>query len=196
MTAPRSPSLRDSLRAQTRDLHEQFDAAFRPESSSWSPRRYGHLVTLLHSLHASADPLLATWQRAVPGFPPVLARTAPFLADLTFLGGRPSAPLGLDDLPRDEAGRLTQPAGWGLLYVVAGSSLGGQTVLRQLPPSVAPGARNGLTACASESAAAVWRATLTLLATSRPAADTAGAVEAGRRVFTRLLERLAPVDAL
>ena len=192
----RSTSLRDCLRASTREAHEQFDAAFRPSLPSWSPGRYATLLTLLHSLHASADPLLATWQQATAGFPPVPARTAPFLADLTVLGLRPGTPLDLGDLPRDGRGHVTQPAAFGLLYVVAGSSLGGRTVLKLLPPTMAPSARNGLAACGSQPAAAVWQATLALLAAPRSAADTNEAIDAARLVFTKLLERLTPLAAV
>ena len=197
----RSTSLRDCLRAATREAHEQFDAAFRPSLPSWSPGHYATLLTLLHSLHASADPLLATWQGATwqgatAGFPPVPARTAPFLADLTVLGIRPGTPLDLGDLPHDGPGQVTQPAAFGLLYVVAGSSLGGRTVLKLLPPTMAPSARNGLSACGSQPATAVWQATLALLAAPRSAADTNEAIDAARLVFTKLLERLAPLAAV
>lgn len=150
---------------------------------------YLRLVQVLHALHAAADPLLTAWAKdsRTCGHLSIPLRAPSFAHDLTALSAAPLAQLSVSDLPRTAAGRLTEPAGIGLLYVVAGSSLGARVLLRRLPRSVPLQARAGLEHGASAASVQLWAAVLTLLALPAPVEDAATGAAVCSSVFDTLL---------
>lgn len=118
-------SLRALLRSAGRPLHEQVDAAYSALSLS-SPSGYRRflraqgaaLLALEALLDASgAARLLSDW--------PVRRRSAALCGDLAALGDPAPRPLPLQ-------GTRSPSWCWGALYVLEGSRLGGQLLVRQL----------------------------------------------------------------
>jgi heme oxygenase len=160
----------------------------------WSDPRpggpdYARLVQLLHSLHTAADPLLVAWVKSSRACAhlSIPLRASGFASDLAALGVAPLPALSFTCLPRTAAGTLTDPAGIGLLYVVAGSSLGARVLLRNLSSSVPLQARAGLEHGASPPSVQLWAAVITLLARPAPAADAVSGASACSSVFEALL---------
>lgn len=153
---------------------------------------YVRIVQLLHALHTSADPLLVAWAKNsnTNAHLQIPLREPHFASDLQALGAAFLPRLSLNNLPRTAAGQLTEPAGIGLLYVVAGSSLGARVLLRHLPHSVPPQARAGLEHAASPPSVQLWTAVLTLLALPAPPEQTNSAAAACSLIFDALLHLL------
>lgn len=185
MTAQAAP-LRHALRAACQPDHQQLDRAF---PAPLDATGYVTLLQVLGSLHRTADPLLTAWNsqssRGVAAAP--IPRGPALLEDLAALGQAPAAPLCLDGLARRSPGILTDPAGLGLLYVTAGSSVGARVSLRALPPAIPTRARRGLTLAASPASADLWRHTLIRLSEPADAAFAAEAVQAAQWTFRQLV---------
>lgn len=114
------------LRAETRAAHEALEAdldIFRHLASEAGRRR---LTRLFHGLHAGAEAVLAPWLAAVPGLDFEARRRRPVLdRDLAHLGEATPAPCPMPE-PASRAEAL------GLLYVLEGSTLGGQVIRKRL----------------------------------------------------------------
>lgn len=114
------------LRAETRTAHEALETdldIFRHLASEAGRRR---LARLFHGLHAGAEAVLAPWLAAVPGLDWEARRRRPVLdRDLAHLG-EPAPPPCPVARPGSRAEAL------GLLYVLEGSTLGGQVIRKQL----------------------------------------------------------------
>lgn len=178
------PPLRASLRTASAAPHARLDAAFAVRTGSVSG--YAALLQVLHRFHTSADPLLTAWAAGSPAAPTVTVpeREAALRRDLLALDVAPLPPADLSVLPRDAAsGLLTAGAGLGLLYVVAGSSVGARVLLRQLPPAVPVQARAGLAEGAGEASAQLWRTTVQALAAVASSAVTEDATRSCRLAF-------------
>ncbi len=114
------------LRAETRAAHEALEAdldIFRHLASDPGRRR---LTRLFHGLHAGAEAVLAPWLAAVPGLDYERRRRGPVLdRDLAHFGEPAPAPCPMPK-PASRAEAL------GLLYVLEGSTLGGQVIRKRL----------------------------------------------------------------
>jgi heme oxygenase len=114
------------LRVETRSAHEALEAnldIFRHLGSEAGRRR---LARLFHGLHVGAEAALAPWLAAVPGLDYQARRRGPALdRDLAHLGEAAPAPCPVTP-PASRAEAL------GFLYVLEGSTLGGQAIRKQL----------------------------------------------------------------
>lgn len=160
-----TPDLITDLRASTRALHAQIEAAVDIESRLATGSGYAALLAGLHGLHAGFEDALAS----VPGLarvrPPIdlgARRRSPLLAaDLTELGVAvpATAPIPADAVPGDVAGAL------GCLYVLEGSARGGAVIaamaVERFGPTVA---RRGLEGDDPVAARVRWHGLLATLA--------------------------------
>ena len=114
------------LRAETRTAHEALEAdldIFRHLGSEAGRRR---LARRFHGLHAGAEAALEPWLAAVPGLDYQARRRGPSLdRDLAHLGEEPPGPCPVPP-PASRAEAL------GFLYVLEGSTLGGQVIRKRL----------------------------------------------------------------
>ncbi len=128
-----SRNLLQQLKAETRPHHERAERVVRLMSPGLSPEGYRRHLEALHAVHGALEPLLA---QALDGFSSEL-----------LLAERWKLPLLREDLlalGHDEASLARLPAlahppsvpgvpeALGALYVLEGSTLGGQIILRQL----------------------------------------------------------------
>ncbi|HEY0780653.1 MAG TPA: biliverdin-producing heme oxygenase, partial [Gemmatirosa sp.] len=136
--SPTPPPLRTALRAGTRDLHDRTEAAFVLAADDLTRAEYAAVLARLLTLHSSAEGALDPWTGALAAYGVDLAaRTrSPLLR-------RDLAALAPDDPPgRPPAAGITAPTpahALGILYVLEGSTLGGQLLRRRIE------ARLGLT---------------------------------------------------
>lgn len=180
-------SLRQALQEAGAEPHAQLDAAFAVRTGSVSG--YAGLLQVLQSFHSSADPLLTAWVVGSSRAPSVTVpdRAAALTRGLLALDIEALVPADLGGLPRDQGtGLLTDGAGLGLLYVVAGSSLGARVVLRQLPVAVPAHVRAGLGGAAGPAGAQLWRTTLAALAVTASTVVTEDATLGCRLAFAAL----------
>lgn len=114
------------LRAQTRSSHEALEAdldIFRHLADDEGRRR---LARLFHGLHAGAEAVLRPWLTLVPGLDYEARRRRPLLdRDLAHFGEAPPTPC-------DMARPASLAEALGLLYVLEGSTLGGQVIRKRL----------------------------------------------------------------
>lgn len=114
------------LRAETRTAHEALEAdldIFRHLASDAGRRR---LARRFHGLHAGAESVLFPWLNALPGLDYEARRRRPLLErDLAHLGEPTPRPCAMSE-PASRAEAL------GLLYVLEGSTLGGQVIRKRL----------------------------------------------------------------
>lgn len=163
-------SLRPALRVRASGLHDRLDAAMTgPDGRVHDLPTYVRVLRTLHTLHTYVDHPLAHWAATSPlavGVPRELVpdRAAAYSADLRTLGVE-SPPSGQEPPAHEPStAPVTDARGLGLLYLVAGSSIGARVILRGLPASVPAEARTGLTDAAAPSSTRLWRATQSLLA--------------------------------
>jgi heme oxygenase len=139
-----------ALRAATASDHDRVDAAY----GAFDLADRARYAIFLHA-HARALPAAETVLAERSGLPAFRSRSALLAADLQALGEPLPAPLPFA-LPDDTA------AGWGALYVIEGSRLGGIMLSRSVPPDLpaaylgarhAPGEWRALLAAIDEAAA-------------------------------------------
>ncbi len=150
------------LRAETRDMHDRIEANprfSRLMAPDLSLKEYRTLIIGLFGHHAGAEAALAL----APGLPEALklpcrlTRTAALAADLRALGMSEAA---ITALPRCAAYRLdSAEAAWGALYVLEGSTLGGQLIARHLATILGLGPDRGAAGLVPHGArtGALWR---------------------------------------
>lgn len=117
-------SLRDTLRAATDATHVALDRAVMPPGGVWTLARYVGFLRGTLAVLRDAEPAIA---HTLPDFaiPGAATRVARLEADLEALGGRDA--VAAIPLPVD----LSEPAqAFGAAYVIEGSMLGGQHVVR------------------------------------------------------------------
>ena len=122
-----------ALRAATGPDHDIVDAAY----GAFDLTDRASYAAFLHA-HARALPAAERALTAIPGLPDFPLRTPLLAADLAALGTPLPPPLAFA-LPHGEA------AGWGALYVMEGSRLGGIMLARSVPagmPAAYLGARH------------------------------------------------------
>jgi heme oxygenase len=121
------------LRAATASDHDAVDAGFGRYDLT-DPREYRAFLIA----HARALPAVEAWLRRISGLPAFRDRADLLAADLTALGEAMPAPMTFDPL-------RSAAAGWGAMYVVEGSRLGGIMLSRTVPagmPSAYLGAKH------------------------------------------------------
>jgi heme oxygenase len=139
--AMRRSSMRDRLRAETDTLHRRVEAAVGLEQRIADAAHYRALLARLYPFHRA-------WEQRLSGvdLPPGLAiadrcKSAWLAADLAHLGLDPGS---LDAGPEPTLPPLdTMPRLLGGMYVVEGSSLGGQLILRRVSESLGYDAETG-----------------------------------------------------
>ncbi len=124
------------LRLETRDAHDKIEANpqfARLMAPDLTREEYRALLARLFGHHAPAEAALAEAMHLLPAalaLPRRLSRTALLAADLAALGFSPSR---VEALPRCVGITIrNREQAWGLLYVLEGSSLGGQVIARHL----------------------------------------------------------------
>ncbi|MDC0716611.1 biliverdin-producing heme oxygenase [Nannocystis bainbridge] len=143
-----------ALRSETHEHHRQLDAALAMSASAITRDRY---VAFLRGSLAAVAPLEAAmlaWFPA-PGEP---TRRECLLADLAALGAVAGAE---DDAAPIDATR-EQALGWS--YVLAGSTLGGMVLAREVEAALGPAAPTRYLRLRGEGTAAAWKAFLVGLA--------------------------------
>ena len=121
------------LRAATASDHDAVDAGFGRYDLTDAADYRAFLIA-----HAKALPAVEAWLAAIPGLAAVRSRRAALAEDLAALGEDMPAPMTFD-VPASTA------AGWGAMYVVEGSRLGGIMLSRSVPegmPSAYLGAKH------------------------------------------------------
>lgn len=114
------------LRAETRAAHEALEADFDIFSHLASDAGRRRLARRFHGLHAGAEAVLAPWLAALPGLDYEARRRRPVLdRDLAHFGEPTPAPCPL-------AAPTSRAEALGLLYVLEGSTLGGQVIRKRL----------------------------------------------------------------
>ncbi len=189
------PTLSARLRLQTRAAHDRIEANphfARLMAPDLTRPEYHALVARLFGHHAAAEAGLAGAAALLPdrlGLAGRLRRTALLGADLVALG---STPVQVAALPRCPGLALRRPEeAWGVLYVLEGSSLGGQVIARHLAQHLQIGPSTGASGMAPYGAetGALWRG-------FKDALDEAFAMGAPDHVCTRgALDAEAVIDA-
>lgn len=114
------------LRAETRTAHQALEADLDIFSQLASEAGRRRLARRFHGLHAGAETVLAPWLAVVPGLDYQARRRRPVLdRDLAHFGEPPPPPCPVAQ-PASRAEAL------GLIYVLEGSTLGGQAIRKQL----------------------------------------------------------------
>ncbi len=130
------------LRAATASDHDAVDAGFGRYDLSDADDYRAFLIA-----HAKALPAVEAWLAAIPGLGAVRSRETALAEDLAALGEHMPAPMPFDVTP-------SAAAGWGAMYVVEGSRLGGIMLSRSVPEGM-PSAYLG-----SKHLSGEWRALL------------------------------------
>ncbi len=133
------------LRSATAADHDAVDAGFGRYDLTDTDDYRAFLIA-----HAKALPAVEAWLAAIPGLAAVRSRGAALAEDLAALGEDMPAPMTFD-VPASAA------AGWGAMYVVEGSRLGGIMLSRSVPDGM-PSAYLGAKHLSGE-----WRALLTAI---------------------------------
>lgn len=140
MTPAAPLTARALLRDATRPLHDRVERAVDLTARARTRDGYRALLTAFYGLHAPIERQLAAlpWDEA--GLDVGARRKGPLLrADLRALGVDPAAVPRCPDLPRTD----TVAAGFGCLYVLEGSTLGGQVIARDVEASLGLDAGSG-----------------------------------------------------
>ena len=161
------------LRAATASDHDAVDAGFGRYDLTDADDYRAVLIA-----HERALPAVEAWLAAIPGLAAVRSRGAALAEDLAALGEDMPAPMTFD-VPASTA------AGWGAMYVVEGSRLGGIMLSRSVPEGM-PSAY-----LRSKHLSGEWRALLAAI-DEKPADDAwvAHAIVGARAAFA--LYRRAP----
>ena len=176
ITTQHQPStLREHLRAATRDLHDQLDAQLGPLAMEGAPQYARFLAVQWHARRPIEDWLERSGDA---GLPPPPRQTPLISADLAALGvDQPEAAKPLE-LPTD---RLTA---LGVTWVLAGSAMGNKAMhvrLARTQPDFP-------VAFLSDGAMArYWRDLRPLIESRMDDAESAPAVMAANEIFTRFL---------
>lgn len=153
------PTLPDRLRSETRAAHEAAEREFDWERRVATSAGYRALLGRFWGFHATWEPVVAA-RLADPAFVEPRRKLGLLRADLTHLGASPN---DITMLPTVDAGALprTDAEALGSLYVMEGSSLGGQIIARRIAATLGYRRESG---CAYFNAygpevGTMWRAT-------------------------------------
>lgn len=171
------------LKTRTRPHHDRIEAALNPMRPGLTAAGYAALLGGFYGFYAAWEPAAAA------ALPPDLRaefdrrRKLPALArDLRHLGADPAVPLCADLPPTDSVGAVL-----GAMYVVEGSTLGGQHIARHLGRTlgVRPGAGCDFFAGYGEATGAMWQQFRAWLA-AHGAGREADVLAAAAATFDRL----------
>jgi heme oxygenase (biliverdin-IX-beta and delta-forming) len=182
-------------RAQTRELHERAEALV-DLSRLRTVERYQTLLSRLLGFHGPLERRLAHVDLGVVGLDLDARRKAHLLEDdLRCLGVDPGQVPACGDLPALPA----LPEALGCLYVLEGSTLGGQVISRHLREtmSVVPGRGGSFFASEGRDVGAMWRAFCRALEAGCPGEPEATrAAESAVRTFASFNAWLAAAPTL
>lgn len=185
-----------ALRDATATLHARLDAGIDLDRHLASSAAYARFLSAMLGIVAPLEAMLDRFDWQATGLAPDTARwRTPLLRnDLRFLG-LPSA--GLDALPLAPSPPppATRDAAFGALYVLEGSALGGQVILRRAEAALGLGPERGASFHASlgRPVGEGWRRFRQALALH--CADAGGACDAARDSFHRLESWLSATEA-
>jgi len=173
------PGMRWRLRQVTNDLHLSVERHFDLPGRHWTRDSYRRLLERLWGFHAPLEVALARldWQGTVI-VPGERCKRAWLEADMLHLGMNPASIAGLEMCHNLPAIRNMHD-GLGALYVLEGSTLGGQVILRALQTAlnISPLAGGRFFASHDKATGAMWRSYLDALEEAGAAPTAAGAIE-------------------
>lgn len=180
------PTLSARLRAETRPAHEALEDALDLDASLASREAYGHLLGRFYAFHAGWEPVLAQII-ADPAFFQPRRKLRLLAADLRYLG----LTVGQIDAiaPHPPATPLNTPSqAYGALYVLEGSTLGGQLISRQVAARLGLGAEGGAQYYNAYGSAvgAMWRTFGQRLVELAPSLDNDAVVAAATTTFGQM----------
>jgi heme oxygenase len=180
-----------SLRQATRDLHarlEQSSVFSRLMQSDVTVDDYVRALRALHRSYSTFEPRMIQGLQRIDRRYDYLGRLPLLQKDLTRLGATPAATEAAPAL----APTCSRPATLALLYVVEGSSLGGQLVLRQVQARLGPAVNGALAFYALDGhlEKQPWRQAQVLLRSQLSnAEDSAQTLLEARKVFELFIEQ-------
>lgn len=183
-------SLRDRLRHETRAAHEQLERDLDLLSPGLTQERYRHLIERFYGFYAPWEQHVeGVMERALPGFFAPRRKVPLLLADLRALGSDAATLPLCRTMP--PAGTLAQVLGG--LYVIEGSTLGGQILSRHLSLMLGPAPASFFRSY-GESVGPMWRSFLaTLAAHASPDTDNL-VIEAASETFATLHDWLLKAE--
>lgn len=190
---PIIPDICDRLRADTADAHERLEQDLGLLQPPLSRARFARLLQRFHAFHRAWEPAVAA-RLADPAFFEPRRRLALLEADLAALG----CPAGQADGTPAAVDRLTVSvaAAWGSLYVLEGSTMGGQIIARRLAGETWLPAGGLRYFTPYESAGPMWQAfRARIRAVSSPGADPE-ILASARATFALLHAWLRPAFAV
>lgn len=181
------------LREQTRDLHERVEQGIDLPGRLQSIPAYTALLSRLYGFHSPLELRLATATDSLQLGIDVAVRVKAGLAarDLRSMGWSTSA---IDGLPQcDRLPALLSPSRiWGCLYVIEGSTLGGQVITRMVKSRLGLSPENGCAffAAYNNRTATMWREFCSALASfaENGAANEDEIIAAANETFIRFEE--------
>lgn len=190
--APASPSGPDpltgvaaTLRDSTRAEHDRIEAALEWQHRAGDRGRYAAWLAALHAFYAAWEPALAAAIADPPFFDP--RRKLPLLeADLAALGSQPAATAS----PAPPYPFTTRAEALGALYVLEGSTLGGQLIAAHVRDRL--GFAPAFHGSYGKQTAAHWRSFRHYLDTAISPAALDQAIAAANRTFAALRHHFAP----
>lgn len=180
--------LRDALRDHTRVQHARLEERLAIERRVRDRGAYVDLLKRFHGFYVPVEARLATFARAFQENGIDLAarlKASKLRCDLKAFGEQPFAPADSDLVPEIS----TFPRAVGCLYVMEGSTLGGQIIMRHVSASLRLDAANGAAFFSGYGArtGSMWQAFLSFLgALPFDAKDAAQAIEAACESFESL----------
>jgi heme oxygenase len=181
--------MRDRLRTETEPLHRRVEAAVGLEQRIGDAARYRELLSRLYPFHHAWDERLARVDLPASLAVAERRKSGWLAADLAHLGLDPGS---LDPGPEPTLPPLgTLPRLLGGMYVVEGSSLGGQLILRRVADAFGYDADTGARFFTGYGArtGGMWRAFVAVLDQFDPASPAADEMVAGACAMFEAFER-------
>jgi heme oxygenase len=168
------------LRDETRDEHEAIEAALDWRARASDAASYRHWIARLHGFHRGWEPAVAA-ALADPAFFDPRRKLHLLADDLARLGGcaAPAAPVAAFATPAEALGSM---------YVIEGSTLGGQLIARHVRATL--GFEPTYHASYGPAAGRMWRGFRARIERDVPAADADVAVASAARTFAHLRDWL------
>lgn len=186
-----APTLMMRLRAETREAHEAIDGAIDLETSLASPSAYCALLARFYAFHAGWEPVLASLI-GDPAFFDSRRKLGLLAADLTRLGLAPERIAALASCPPAPT-VTTISAAYGAMYVLEGSTLGGQLISRQVAERLGFSADDGAAYynAYGRAVGGMWRAFGERVNQAAPMLDGEAVIAGARDAFAQLKACLA-----
>jgi len=185
-------TLRSFLRNETADLHAAVERAFDLTRPGISRNDYcATLITFWEILVPLESSIRAITDRELPGYYPRRMRTTMLARDLKCFGIRCDAIRLRTDIPEI----LDLPSALGALYVIEGSTLGGQVISRHLERTlgITPEQGGAFFAGYGAETESLWREYLDLLESHATEENRPQILYTAREVFQCFLRGALPV---